>query len=153
MDDKARNEKNSTIRENGKATRLRHSSMRPLVVEMKLDLKCMNKSERNNLFLYFTQCRWLCNYLIALDADAFKSFDTRERSIISLDKDGNTVERLLTLPAKFIQSVYSSLKQDMSSLAAKRNKTGKKNGKLKFRSSYDSIDLNQYGHTLDMLHR
>ena len=57
------------------------------------------------------------------------------------------MERLLTLPAKFIQSVYSSLKQDMSSLAAKRNKTGKKNGKLKFRSSYDSIELNQYGNT------
>ena len=147
MDDKARKEKNSTIRENGKATRLRHSSMRPLVVEMKLDLKCLNKSERNNLWMYFTQCRWLCNYLISLDADAFKAFDTRERNITSLDKDGNTVERLLTLPAKFIQSVYSSLKQDMSSLAAKRNKTGKKNGKLKFRSSYDSIELNQYGNT------
>ena len=73
MDDNVRKEKNSTIRENGKATRLRHSSMRPVVVEMKLDLKCLNKSERNNLFLYFTQCRWLCNYLISLDADTFSS--------------------------------------------------------------------------------
>ena len=114
MDDKARNEKNSTIRENGKATRLRHSSMRPVVVEMKLDLKCLNKSERDNLFLYFTQCRWLCNYLISLDADAFRSFDTRERNITSLDKDGNTVERLLTLPAKFIQSVMAILWKDFS---------------------------------------
>ena len=147
MDDNVRKEKNSTIRENGKATRLRHSSMRPVVVEMKLDLKCLNKSERDNLFLYFTQCRWLCNYLISLEKDSFNTFDTRERNITSLNKDGNTVERLLTLPAKFIQSVYSSLKQDMSSLAAKRNKTGKKNGKLKFRSSYDSIELNQYGNT------
>ena len=147
MDDNVRKEKNSTIREKGKATRLRHSSMRPLVVEMKLDLKCLNKSERDSLFLYFTQCRWLCNYLISLDADAFRSFNTRTRNITSLDKDGNSVERLLTLPAKFIQSVYSSLRQDMSSLAAKRNKRGKKNGKLKFRSSYDSIDLNQYGNT------
>ena len=147
MDDNVRKEKNSTIREKGKATRLRHSSMRPLVVEMKLDLKCLNNSERNNLWMYFTQCRWLCNYLISLDADAFRSFNTRTRDITSLDKDGNSVDRELTLPAKFIQSVYSSLKQDMSSLAAKRNKTGKKNGKLKFRSSYDSIDLNQYGNT------
>ena len=147
MDDKARKEKNRTIKEKGKATRLRHSSMRPLVVEMKLDLKCLNNSERDNLFLYFTQCRWLCNYLISLDADAFKSFDTRERNITSLDKDGNSVERLLTLPAKFIQSVYSSLRQDMASLAAKRNKTGKKNGKLKFRSEYIAIELNQYGNT------
>ena len=147
MTEKGRIQKNTTIKETLKKTRERHSSMRPLVVEMKLDLKCLNNSERDNLFLYFIQCRWLCNYLISLDADTFKAFNTRERNITSLDKDGNTVERLLTLPAKFIQSVYSSLKQDMSSLAAKRNKTGKKNGKLKFRSSYDSIELNQYGNT------
>ena len=89
MDDKAREEKNSTISENGKTTRFRHSAMRPLVVEMKIDLKCLNKSERDNLFLYFTQCRWLCNYLISLDADAFRSFNTRTRNITSLDKDGD----------------------------------------------------------------
>ena len=147
MDDKARKEKNRTIRENGKATRLRHASMRPVVVEMKLDLKCLNKAEQNKLFLCFTECRWLCNHLIALDTETFKSFDTKTRDITSLDKDGNTVNRNLTMPAKFIQSVYSSLKRDMASLAAKRNKTGKKNGKLKFRSSYDSIDLNQYRDT------
>ena len=71
--------------------------MRPLVVEMKLDLKCLNNSERDNLFLYFTQCRWLCNYLISLDADAFRSFNTRTRDITSLDKDGNKVDRCLTM--------------------------------------------------------
>ena len=51
------------------------------------------------------------------------------RDITSLDKDGSPVDRQLTMPAKFIQSVYSSIKQDMASLAAKREKTGKKNGK------------------------
>ena len=35
----------------------------------------------------------------------------------------------------------------MTSLAAKREKTGKKNGKLKFRSEYNAIELNQYGNT------
>ncbi len=147
MDEKGRIEKNNAIREHGKQTRLRHASMRPIVVELKLDLKCLNKSERNNLWMYFTQCRWLCNYLISLDADAFRLFNTRTRDITSLDKDGNKVDRCLTMPAKFIQSVYSSLKRDMASLASKRNKTGKKNGKLKFRSEYDSIELNQYRDT------
>ena len=51
------------------------------------------------------------------------------------------------MPAKLIQTVYSSLKQDMKALAEKRRNTGRKNGKLKFRSSYDSIELNQYGNT------
>lgn len=147
MTDKDRISKNETIKERGKATRLRHASMRPVVVELKLDLKCLNNAERSRLFLYFAECRWLCNYLIGLAADKFRDFSTKTRSITSLDKDKNTVARELTMPAKFIQNVYSSLKQDMKSLAAKRNKTGKKNGALKFRSSYDSIELNQYGNT------
>ena len=147
MDDEARKAKNRTIREKGRETRLRHASMRPVVIELKLDLKCLNNAERDKLFLYFAECRWLCNYLIGLGADGFRDFSTETRSITSLDKDGNPVARQLTMPAKFIQAVYSSLKQDMESLAAKRRKTGKKNGKLKFRSSYDSIELNQYKNT------
>ena len=127
-----RENKGRRIKEKGEATRLRHASMRPVVVELKLDLKCLNNAERNKLFLYSTECRWLCNYLLGLSNDMFRDFDTRTRCITSLDKDGNTVQRELTMPAKFIQTVYSSLKQDMKALAAKRNKTGKRNGKLKF---------------------
>ena len=147
MNDLERKEKNMAIKERGKATRLRHALMRPIIVELKLDIKCLNRSERDGLFSYFTQSRWLCNHLLSLDADEFKSFDTKTRDIISLDKDRKPVARQLTMPAKLIQSVYSSLKRDMASLAAKRKKTGKRNGKLKFRSSYDSIDLNQYRDT------
>ena len=147
MTDEARRAKNRTIKEKGKETRLRHASMRPAVIELKLDLKCLNNTERDRLFLYFTECRWLCNYLLGLDNDRFRGFSTKARSITSLDKDGKPVARELTMPAKFIQSVYSSLKQDMASLAAKRRRTWKKNGKLKFRSSYDSIELNQYKDT------
>ena len=139
--------KNERIKENGKTTRLRHASMRPFVTELKLDLKCLNNAECGKLFMYFTECRWLCNYLIGLESDKFRCFSTKTRSITSLDKDGNPVARQLTMPAKLIQTVYSSLKQDMKALAEKRRKTGRKNGKLKFRSSYDSIELNQYGNT------
>ena len=120
------------------------SAMPPCV---QLDIKCLNRSEQDRLFSYFTQCRWLCNHLLSLDAEEFRLFDTKTRDITSLDKDGNPVARQLTIPAKFIQSVYSCLKRDMSSLASKRNKTGKRNGKLKFRSEYNSIDLNQYRDT------
>ena len=147
MNNEDRKTKNETIRKTLKETRLRHASLRPVVVELKLDLKCLNNAERNKLFLYFAECRWLCNYLIGLESDKFRDFSTKTRSITSLDKDGKPVARELTMPAKFIQTVYSSLKQDMKSLAAKRRKTGKKNGSLKFRSSYDSIELNQYNDT------
>ena len=147
MDEKTRKAKNKAIGESMKKTLFRHASMRPLTIELKLDLKCLNRSELNRIYLFFVECRWLCNYLLSLDSEAFRSFDTVERNITSLDKDGNTVERSLTMPAKFIQAVFTSLKKDMKTLAAKREKTGKKNGRLKFRSSYDSIELNQYGNT------
>ena len=139
--------KNERIKENGRTTRLRHASMRPVVIELKLDLKCLNNAECGKIFLYFTECRWLCNYLIGLESDKFRGFSTKTRSITSLDKDGKPVARQLTMSAKLIQVVYSSLKQDMKALAGKRRKTGRKNGKLKFRSSYDSIELDQYGNT------
>ena len=110
MDGSARIEKNSVIKEHGKETRIRHASMRPAVIEMKLDLKCLNKAEHEKLWHYFTQCRWLCNYLISLSGDDFKIFNTKTRDITSLDKEGNPVKRQLTMPAKFIQAVYSSIK-------------------------------------------
>ena len=147
MDDQVRIAKNKTIGESRRKTILCHTTMRPLVVELKLDLKCLNKAELNKLYHFFVECRWLCNYLISLDSDSFRNFNTQTRSITSLDKDGNPVARELTMPAKFMQSVCSSLKRDMKARAAKRKKTGKKNGKLKFRAAYDSIELNQYGNT------
>ena len=105
MDESERIGKNNMIKEKGKETRLRHASMRPLCVELKLDLKCLNKAEQKKLWHYFTECRWFCNYLISLDADSFRTFNTKTREITSLDKDGNAVVRQLAMPAKFIQSV------------------------------------------------
>ena len=39
-----RENKGRRIKEKGEATRLRHASMRPLTVELKLDLKCLNNA-------------------------------------------------------------------------------------------------------------
>ena len=49
MNESARIEKNNAIKEHGKETRARHASMRPAVIEMKLDLKCLNKTEQEKL--------------------------------------------------------------------------------------------------------
>ena len=124
MDESARIGKNNAIKEHGKETCARHASMRPFCIELKLDLKCLSKAEQEKLWHYFTQCRWLCNYLLSLPEPDFRSFDTKTRIITSLDKDGNSVEHCLEMPAKFIQSVYSSLNQDMASLAAKGDGQG-----------------------------
>ena len=66
---------------------------------------------------------WLCNYLLGLSNEEFSLFDTKERDITSLDKDGNKVERHLDIPANLIG--------DMTALNKKRSKTEKADGKLK----------------------
>ena len=147
MSEDVRLSKNERIRIKGKATRERHKTMRPIVVSLKLSLGCLNNKERSKLLSYFIQCRWLCNYLLSLSNEEFSQFDTKERDITSLDKDGNKVERHLDIPAKLIQDVKANLIGDMTALNKKRSKTGKANGKLKFRSEYNVISLSQYNNT------
>ena len=147
MGEDVRLSKNERIRIKGKATRERHEKMRAVTVSLKLSLGCLNNKERSKLLSYFIQCRWLCNYLLSLSNEEFSQFDTKERDITSLDKDGNKVERHLDIPAKLIQDVKANLIGDMTALNKKRSKTGKANGKLKFRSEYNVISLSQYNNT------
>ena len=127
-----REQKNATIKSSIKATKARHALMIPVSVELKLDLKSLNNEERHKLCSYFVESKWLKNYLLALPPDEFRAFDTSTRDIHSLDKEGNKVPRQLEMPAKFLQSVYKGVRNDMKSLAKKREKTGRKNGSLKF---------------------
>ena len=83
MNESVRIGKNMAIKEHGKETRARHGSMCPVVIELKLNLKCLNKTEQEKLWHYFTQCRWLCNYLISLDADAFRTFSLQSQQLHS----------------------------------------------------------------------
>ena len=51
----ARTLKNEAIRNTLKATREKHSLMRPIVIELKLDLKCLNKGKRHAIKMYFVE--------------------------------------------------------------------------------------------------
>lgn len=138
--------KNKKIKESIKETKARHASMDISVVELKLDLKCLNKTERSKLCSYFIESKWLRNYLIGLSDGEAEKHESRSREIYSLDKDRNRVPRTLTMPAKLMQDVEKRLKNDKKSLVGKKRKGGKI-GKLKFCSQYSSITLNQYGNT------
>ena len=56
MDESARIVKNSDIKNSIRETLTRHASMRPLCVELKLDLKCLNRTEREKLWHSSRQC-------------------------------------------------------------------------------------------------
>ena len=125
-------------------TRLRRTTQRCITYEFKINVKKLNKSEYEKLKFMFVQCKWLYNYL--LNSNKIEEFDLKSRDITSLDKDGNLVERKLDLPAKVIESVYKEIKTNLKTISSIKKK-GRKIGRLKFKSEYNSIDLNQYGVT------
>ena len=136
--------KNEQIKKTLLETRLRRATQKCLVYEFKIDTKKLTKAEFEKLKFMFIQCKWLYNYILNLEDINF--FDTKTRIITSLDKDGNIIERNLDIPAKVIQTVYKGIKQSLKGLHATKSK-GKRVGKLKFKSEYNSIELNQYGST------
>ncbi len=107
MDEKAREQVNQRALEGDTFT---YASIRPVVVDLKLNLKCLNKKDQKKPLHYFTECGWLCNYLLAMSDDEFRSFDTHTRDIWSYEKNRNKAERHIEMPVKFIQAVYLSLK-------------------------------------------
>lgn len=136
--------KNEKIKQKILETKQRRLTQRCYCFEFKINTGKLTKREFEQLKFTFVQCRWLYNYLLNLDD--INKFDTKTRVIHSLDKDGNKISRTLTLPAKMIQSVYQILKQNIISLSRSKKK-GNRVGRLKFKSEYNTIDLNQYGVT------
>lgn len=139
--------KNEQIKKTLLETRLRRATQRCSVYEFKINTKKLTKKEFEQLKFYFVQCRWLYNYLLSLEN--IDDFDTKTRVIYSLDKDKSKIERELTIPAKVIQTVYKGIKQSIKGLSTIKKK-GRKVGKLKFKSEYNSIELNQYGFTHEL---
>ena len=146
MEELKRLEKNNKIKQTLLETRQRRANQRCLVYQLKIDSSKLSKNDLNQLKFLFVQCKWLYNYLLNDEVDIFK-FDTKQRIIYSKNKDGNKIERTLTIPAKMIQDVRNILKQNIKSLSNKKKKGKNKVGKLKFISSYNSIDLSQYNNT------
>ena len=143
MQDK-RLQKINKIKQTLSETRKRRLTQRCLVYQLKLNTSKMNKKDLQILKFMFVQCKWVYNYLLSDDVDIF-NFDSKNREIYSLDKNGNKIKQNLTIPTKMVQDVRNILIQNLKSLKAKKGKD--KTGKLKFKSEYNSIELSQYGIT------
>ena len=135
-------EKYKRIRESILKTKQKRQHQRCIIYELKIDESKLTKSELQSLKFMFIQCKWLYNHIIS-DGDIF-NYDTKKRQVITLDKDGQPQTKLLTLPSKMIQSVKFRLQENIKSLHAMKINNHKV-GKLKYISTYNSIELNQYG--------
>ena len=137
-------DKNTQIKNKIIETRLKRQTQRCRVFELKINKRKMNKEQYKNINFLFIQCKWLYNYLLSLSEEELFKFDTKTKTIYSVDKDGNKIERELTIPSQIKQTVYGTLCNNIKSLSQLKKKN-KKIGRLKFKSDYNSIDLKQYG--------
>jgi putative transposase len=137
--------KNQQIKDTLAKTREKRKTQKCLVFELKLDSSHFNLKTKEALKMMFVEAKWLYNFYLSQD-DIFK-LDCKIDKVIHKDKNGNDVEsELKFLPAKYKGSVYEVLKNSIKILSSTKKK-GKKVGKLKFKSQYNSIDLNQYNNT------
>lgn len=138
-------EKKNKIKQTLKETREKRSLQLCKVYETKIDYSHLNKKEKEKLKMYFVEAKWLYNYILSKD-NPF-NYDYKTNPIEKYNKDGQKEEvTLQNLPAKLRQDVVYSLRQNISNLS-KAKKKGRKVGRLKFKSEYNSIDLSQYGTT------
>jgi transposase len=127
------------------ATKEKRKTQRPICFELKIDYSHLNKSDHEALKMFFIEAKWLYNHILSSE-DPFK-FDSKIRIVNVRNKDGNIEQRELKyLPAKNRQDVHNKLKWNIKGLSSTK-KMGKRVGKLKFKSEYNSIELSQYGIT------
>jgi putative transposase len=128
-----------------KLTRLKRQTQRCKSIELKIDYSKLNKTQSTSLKMFFTEAKWLYNFILS-QKDPF-SISSKIATITILNKDKQLEQKELKyLPAKNKQDVVKILHQNIHTLTKVKN-NGTKVGRLKFKSSYNSIDLSQYNVT------
>lgn len=136
--------KNEQIKESLKATRARHKNMACRVFEVKVIKNKLSKEKMTHINNVFKEAKWLRNAVLASE-DVF-SFN-RDAKVVQV-KVGDVYEErpLVAISSQMKQDVVDSLKSEVRGLATKKAK-GERVGRLKFKSSFNSISLRQYGVT------
>ena len=98
--------------------------------------------------MLFVEAKWVYNDIINhLQDNELSTWDDKKTSVTVKQKDGSLVERTLCyFKSSMMQGMKSKVGDDLSSLKEKKKK-GYKVGKLKFKSSCNSIPLKQFGNT------
>jgi putative transposase len=138
-------EKRNKIKESLRLTRLKRQSQRCKVIELKIDSSKLNLQQATSLKMMFVEAKWLYNFILSQE-NPF-DFSSKTSTVTVLNKDKQLEQKELKyLPAKNKQDIVKLLHQSIRTLSIVKKK-GKKVGRLKFKSSCNSIDLSQYGNT------
>ena len=135
-------EKNRKIRENGKATRERHSQMDCHVISAKVQENRLSRAKLEKLYRCFLEGKWLYNAVAASETLTLEDTKTVQVKV----KDDFETREIKNLSSHMRQSVVDSARTNASNLS-KAKKKGLKVGKLRFKKECNEIDLKQFGNT------
>ena len=125
--------KNEQIKQTLKETHERRKTQIIKVFELKVNCHHTSKETFKKLNEMFKQAKWVINDVIGSKENVFKYDYKEHRKVINFNKDGNEVEREITLPTVIHQSLVKSIQTDICNLS-KAKKKGIQVGALKFRS-------------------
>ena len=141
-------EKNAQIKATRLATKERRKTQKCFVFSTKIDYRKLNKLQKEQLQMLFIEAKWVYNDILNhLQNNELSTWNDKKTSVMVKQKDGSFVEKpLLYIKSAMMQGMKSKVGDDLSSLSAKKKK-GYKVGRLKFKSSCNSVTLRQFGNT------
>ena len=105
-------EKNEQIKQTLLETRERRKSQSIRVFELKVNCHHTSKEDFRRFDDIFRQAKWVINDVIASE-DCFKYSYKEHRIVTNFDKDGNLVERKITIQTGVHQNIISHVQQDI----------------------------------------
>ena len=141
-------EKNAQIKATLLATKERRKTQKCFVFSTKINHRKLNRLQKEQLQMLFVEAKWVYNDIINhLQDNELSAWDDKKKYVMVKQKDGSFVEKpLCYIKASHIQSMRDEVRDSLNSLSAKKKK-GYKVGKLRFKSSCNSVPLRQFGKT------
>ena len=144
ISDDARVAKNAAISASQKKTRERRKTQTCKVFELKIQANKLTARQREALHMLFVEAKWVYNHCLST-GDVFSY--TAGAVVIVKTHEGVMEERELRhIGSQMKQSVVEGIRSSVKSLKTHKAK-GTKVGRLKYISTYPSLNLKQYGTT------
>lgn len=131
--------KNENIQKGLLELKARRKTQQIKVYELKVNVHSISKEDFAKFNSMFVQAKWAANDCIASE-NIFTYKYQEHKKVISFDKDGNKVERIISLNSGIHQDIIRQIKQDVINLSRKKKKGGKV-GRLKFKRQVNTINL------------
>jgi len=137
-------EKKAKIRATRALTREKRAGQSCRVFTLKIQANKLTVEQRDALRLAFLQAKWLRNHIVGLES--ISDFVPAKTVPVRLPDGSAEARELSFLGSQVRQSILSQVWNDVLALSRKKARGGKV-GRLKFKSSVNSLDLKQHGVT------